>query len=62
MRQIINPTQPINLGAQRFLQLEQRVSDLEKTLEIMKELVQANNANLQGILDAIERENGKASY
>jgi hypothetical protein len=54
--------QPIAaLGAQRFLELEQKVSDIEKILELMRELVQANNASLQSILEAIERENGKAS-
>lgn len=58
MRAPVQPQHGFPLGIQRFLELEQRVSDLEKTLELMRELVQANNANLQGILDAINREKG----
>ena len=54
----IQPPHGFPLGIQRFLELEQRVSDLEKTNEIMRELVQENNKNLQGILDAINAEKG----
>lgn len=54
----IQPPHGFPLGIQRFLELEQRVSDLEKTLEIMRDLVQTNNASLQGILDAINQAKG----
>lgn len=57
MTKIITPPGGFQLGIQRFLELEQRVSDIEKTLEIMKELLHTNNESLQGILDAVEREN-----
>lgn len=55
------PVQPPNgfpLGINRFLKLEQRVSDIEKNLETMITLVKTNNDSLQSILDAIEKENG----
>jgi Fe-S-cluster formation regulator IscX/YfhJ len=48
-----------NFGTLRFLKLEQKVSDLEKTLDDMKDLIRANNATLQAIMDAIEVERGK---
>ena len=51
-----NQSMPYNLGNQRFLALEQRVSDLEKILDAMKELLNANNTTLQAIMDAIEKE------
>lgn len=58
----IQPTHGFPLGIQRFLELEQKVSDIEKTLDLMRKLVQANNDNLRAILEAIEREtNGKTS-
>lgn len=58
MKTVIQPPHGFPLGIQRFLELEQRVSDLEKTNEIMRELVQKNNENLQAILDAINQEKG----
>lgn len=56
------PQQIFPLGIQRFLELEQRVSDLEKLILEVKHLVLANNKNLQEIIDALEQENGKASH
>ena len=61
MVQIIGARQAFTLGNQRFLELEQRVSDIEKALEDIKELARANNASLQAILDAIEKENGRSN-
>lgn len=57
----IQPPHGFPLGIQRFLELEQRVSDIEKTMEIMRELVTENNKSLQAILDAIRKENGTAT-
>lgn len=47
---------PVNLGAQRFLMLEQKVADMEKTLELMREMLNANNETLQAIMDAVNAE------
>jgi len=55
------PANPLPLGAKRFLELEQKVSDIEKTMEIMREMLHVNNETLQSIMDAIERENARSS-